>query len=93
MMNRFILCYDISDDKSRNKLAKICEKFGIRVQYSVFEFRLKKSDFVSFHEKLKRCGFLNGTYSIVFYPLHENENEKIWRYGEIRHWDKTYEII
>ena len=32
-----IISYDISNDKKRTKFAKYLEKFGHRIQYSVFE--------------------------------------------------------
>lgn len=32
-----IVSYDISDDKLRTKFSKYLEKFGHRIQYSVFE--------------------------------------------------------
>lgn len=32
-----IISYDISEDKIRTKFAKYLEKFGHRIQYSVFE--------------------------------------------------------
>lgn len=34
---RFLVCYDICDPKRLRKVAKICESFGQRLQYSVFE--------------------------------------------------------
>jgi len=33
---RVLVCYDVSDDQRRSKLAKALEAFGDRVQYSVF---------------------------------------------------------
>ncbi|MBI5674986.1 MAG: CRISPR-associated endonuclease Cas2 [Nitrospirae bacterium] len=33
----YIVSYDIPDDKTRNKVAKVMLDFGARVQYSVFE--------------------------------------------------------
>lgn len=33
----YMVSYDIPDDKTRNKIAKIMLDFGARVQYSVFE--------------------------------------------------------
>ncbi len=35
-----IVSYDISDNKKRNKVAKILLDYGTRVQYSVFECNL-----------------------------------------------------
>jgi len=37
-----IISYDIVDDKRRNKISKMLEDYGIRVQYSVFECLIEK---------------------------------------------------
>ena len=37
MRHRILICYDISSDKRRDKIAKACESYGTRIQYSVFE--------------------------------------------------------
>ena len=36
----YIVLYDISDDRKRNRVSKIILDFGSRVQYSVFECNL-----------------------------------------------------
>lgn len=33
---RILVCYDITDDRRRTRVAKTLESFGDRVQYSVF---------------------------------------------------------
>ena len=40
-MYLWVISYDITDDKRRNNLAKLLLSYGERVQYSVFECRLK----------------------------------------------------
>jgi CRISPR-associated protein Cas2 len=40
----YLVTYDITDDQRRTKIAKILEDFGDRVQYSVFEMELDRSD-------------------------------------------------
>ena len=40
-----VISYDIPDDRRRNQLAKILKGFGTRVQYSVFEAHLTRSQF------------------------------------------------
>jgi len=37
-----IFCYDVSDNKSRRKVAKLLEAEMTRVQYSVFECRMTR---------------------------------------------------
>ena len=36
-MKHWLVIYDISDSKRLQKVAKIVEEYGVRVQYSVFE--------------------------------------------------------
>ena len=40
----YLVAYDIPDDQRRVKIAKILEDFGDRVQYSVFEMELDRSE-------------------------------------------------
>ena len=35
---KYLICYDIVDDRKRTKLAEFLLDYGDRVQYSVFEF-------------------------------------------------------
>lgn len=37
---RYLICYDIADAKRLRHIAKICESFGTRIQFSVFESSL-----------------------------------------------------
>lgn len=41
----YVISYDIPDDQRRNQLAKVLKGFGTRVQYSVFEAHLTRSQF------------------------------------------------
>jgi CRISPR-associated protein Cas2 len=47
-----LVAYDITQEKRLHKVAKICEDYGVRVQYSVFECRLDESEFTDFWLKL-----------------------------------------
>jgi CRISPR-associated protein Cas2 len=44
----FLIGYDISDPKRLARVARVCEDFGVRVQYSVFECRLDETEFNEF---------------------------------------------
>jgi len=46
----YSICYDISDDHRRLKIAKLLEDFGQRVQYSVFEANMERDEL----DRLKR---------------------------------------
>ncbi|TFE65686.1 CRISPR-associated endonuclease Cas2 [Candidatus Methylacidiphilum fumarolicum] len=47
-----VIAYDVCDDRRLHKIAKICEDFGIRVQFSVFECYLEESELEELWQKL-----------------------------------------
>ena len=40
--------YDISDPRRLAQVARICEDYGMRVQYSLFECHLEENEFIEF---------------------------------------------
>lgn len=56
----YLISYDLSSDRIRNKVAKTLENYGRRVQYSVFECRISDSQ-------------LNKLYGQLAILLSENE--------------------
>ncbi|MGM0479860.1 MAG: CRISPR-associated endonuclease Cas2 [Bacteroidota bacterium] len=42
MSKVIIVCYDISNNKVRTQFSKFLEKYGVRVQFSVFEIQNSK---------------------------------------------------
>ena len=44
--------YDITEAKRLSRVARVCEDYGVRVQYSLFECRLDESEFEDFWLKL-----------------------------------------
>jgi CRISPR-associated protein Cas2 len=51
-MDSWIVAYDISDPKRLRRVARCCEDFGARKQFSVFLFRLSATDFVRLKSRL-----------------------------------------
>lgn len=39
-MSTFLVCYDLENDRERQRVARILLRYGERVQYSVFEVQL-----------------------------------------------------
>jgi CRISPR-associated endonuclease Cas2 len=37
MRNTYLVCYDITDDKRRDRVFKVCKNHGEHLQFSVFE--------------------------------------------------------
>lgn len=47
-----LVAYDIAEPKRLFRVARICEDYGMRVQYSLFECRLEEEEFTDFWLKL-----------------------------------------
>ena len=52
MVQTWIVAYDISDPKRLRKVARACEDYGIRKQYSVFLCRLTATKLVQLRSRL-----------------------------------------
>jgi CRISPR-associated protein Cas2 len=63
-----IIAYDITDPKRLARVAKICEDYGARVQYSVFECRLEADRFEDFWLELQ-CEIDPATDRLVAYKI------------------------
>ncbi|MEW5892437.1 MAG: CRISPR-associated endonuclease Cas2 [Pseudomonadota bacterium] len=51
-----MICYDIADDRRRDRLAQVLLGFGERVQYSVFECHLdSEGDLARLHAAARAC--------------------------------------
>ncbi len=68
---RWVISYDIVDDRRRRRLAHILESWGIRVQYSIFECDLTPKDQRSLSGLLQACLDVE-TDSLRWYPLCNN---------------------
>ena len=47
-----VFCYDVGEDKRRNRIAKLLEKEAARVQYSVFETRMSEARCLSLSQRI-----------------------------------------
>ena len=68
---RFVVSYDITDDKRRTKVTKTIAGYGHRVQYSVFECLLTKDDLAQLQERIQAAIDADKD-DVRFYPLCES---------------------
>lgn len=66
--NFIVVAYDVSDDRRRNRVVKLLEKVGVRVNYSVFECLLTDAQY----EKLRND--IGGKIkpredTVIYYPI------------------------
>jgi CRISPR-associated protein Cas2 len=72
---QYHICYDISNNKKRRKVAELLSDYGVRVQYSVFRGELKKKDVKSLLTKCEKMIDVK-TDSVMFIPLCANCESK-----------------
>lgn len=48
----YIVAYDIEDDRQRSHVAKLLQRYGMRLQYSVFLLEIRPSRLLELRQKL-----------------------------------------
>lgn len=71
-----VVSYDIVDDKRRNRLSKLLENYGSRVQYSVFECILDGAKLKEMKEEVLKIIDKNED-SVRFYAICEGCLKKL----------------
>ena len=67
-MESWLVSYDISDPKRLRKVARACEDFGVRKQFSVFLTRVSATDLVRLRSRLYDIIDLSED-QVLFIPL------------------------
>ncbi len=83
MKEHFFVVYDFKSDSRRARFVKILEKYGVRVQYSVFEFFLTKARKIEMMAKLKKGEFFENKKdeAVMIIPVSQDIARKIERFG------------
>lgn len=50
----YTVSYDITENKARRKIEKLCSTYFQRIQYSVFEGYLSETEFSAFFQRLQK---------------------------------------
>ena len=67
---KYLVTFDIVENKKRNKLSTYLQEYGTRVQKSVFEINIKQKEFQNLLDKIKFL--IEKEDSIRFYRQDEN---------------------
>jgi CRISPR-associated protein Cas2 len=88
-----LITYDIDVDKEREKVSKLLENYGVRVQESVFECNLTPADYKELVDGISKL--ISETANIRIYPLCKECYAKAVGFGELKQFPglKGYEII
>ena len=87
-----IVSYDISSDKVRTRFSKFLEKYGYRLQYSVFELKNSERLLTVVIEKIEGqfAKDFGGSDSVLVFNVNDGNVRK---YGNAIHRDKDVVII
>ncbi len=78
-----IVAYDISNDKVRTRFSKFLQKFGRRIQYSVFEIRNSKRilDAICIEVEKRYEKHFTGADSVIIYRICSTCKGKVKKFG------------
>lgn len=63
-----VVAYDVADDKRRYRVVKVVEKYGVRINFSVFECMFTERQFEKVQEKI--AGIIRSREdTVVYYPI------------------------
>ncbi|CDF59223.1 CRISPR-associated endonuclease Cas2 [Thermobrachium celere] len=85
--NLYVISYDIPKDRTRNRVSKVLEGFGQRVQYSLFECRLNNTQLQMLKVKLMKL-INNNEDSIIIYRLTPEAQRFVEYIGLKKHFDE-----
>lgn len=52
MRHTYLVCYDITEDKRRDRAFRVCKNHGVHLQFSVFECDLNASELATLQREL-----------------------------------------
>ena len=69
----YVISYDIGNDRSRTRLSELLDRYGTRVNYSVYECELSQRKLDGLIYEIERKKLVNDDLdSLRFYYIHEN---------------------
>ncbi len=77
---KYLVTYDISDNRVRDKVARILSKYGVRIQLSCFEIECNKDELREILEKIKEKIELS-VDSVYVFPITKNAEHSIYEIG------------
>lgn len=83
-MGLYVISYDISETRIRNKVSKILEGFGRRIQCSVFECNLEEKVFNRLYKQLLEQTINSDSDSIRIYSLCKKCAEEYMTIGTVK---------
>lgn len=90
---KYLITYDIRDNKRRNKVASILEGYGERIQYSVFECYINNERLANIIRRLKQYVNAEEDDNVRIYPIDSIPPGEIIEIGKKKEKDAKRLII
>jgi CRISPR-associated protein Cas2 len=68
MRTTYLICYDIADDRRRDRVFRVCKNYGDHLQFSVFECDLSGMELAVIQRELK-AAILQTEDQVLFVSL------------------------
>jgi len=79
----YLVCYDIVHDRRRDRVSRLLEGYGMRIQKSVFECVLTPDQYDHLHRRLQNKRYLSPTEDqIRFYPMSPRHRQMVVILGQ-----------
>ncbi|MEM4508901.1 MAG: CRISPR-associated endonuclease Cas2 [Archaeoglobaceae archaeon] len=90
-LKKYLVTYDIKDNRRRTLVSSELEGYGVRIQYSVFECLFSEKDLEKLIKKFK--GFIEEEDNIRFYPMEKISKDEVIELGKHKEGLKDYLVI
>lgn len=87
-----VVAYDIRENRKREKVSKILERYGTRANFSVFECMFTDTQLLQVQEKIKKL-LDKHCDTVIYYPVCVNCYTKIIYQPAQRQTPHTIEIV
>ena len=92
MEERVIIAYDVADDRRRYRICKALERYGMRIQYSVFELSMTRKELYKLVDHLN--GLIDNTVDrLLVLQLCGGCHAAVGRYGNMTSYEPEQTLI
>lgn len=81
---KYLVCYDIQENRIRNKVAKLLESHAIRIQYSVFLGDFTENEAKALRQELLAITENSEERTLMMTPICANCSARMWQVGKYK---------
>ena len=79
---KYIVCYDIQEDRIRSKVAKLLESHAMRIQYSVFLGDFTENEAKTLRQELLALTEGSEGRTLMMTPICASCSARMWKMGK-----------